>query len=161
MSYKDLFSELRVLSNVELDARYEIELENYIMKLQIESRTLGDIAQNHVIPTAIKYQNTIIENVRGMNDIFKNKSKQYTSPQEEILIEISKHLSELKSSLGEMLVERKKANKLDSSEKKANAYCHKIKPHFDTIKYHSDKLELLIDDELWPLPKLRELLFTR
>lgn len=158
---KDIFGKLGVLTEVELDARYEIELENYIMKLQIESRTLGDIAQNHIIPTAIKYQNTIIDNVKGLNDIFGKNAKALSSSQQEILTEISEHLNEVRTNAKKMLEERKKANKLDSSEKKAKAYCEKVKPYFNVIKYHSDKLELLIDDELWPLPKLRELLFTR
>ncbi len=158
---KDIFSKLGVLSNIELDARYEIELENYIMKLQIESRTLGDIAQNHIIPTAIRYQNTIIENVKGLHDVFGKDAKSITSSQQEILIEISEHLNEIRVNSKKMLEERRKANKLSDSEKMAYAYCNNVKSYFDVIKYHSDKLELLIDDELWPLPKLRELLFTR
>ncbi len=158
---KNLFSELRVLSEVELDARYEIELENYVMKLQIESRTLGDIAQNHIIPTAIKYQNTIIDNIKGINEIYGKNASKVTQTQKQILTDISEHINGIKENCDNMLAERKKANKLESTEKKALAYCDKIKPYFDTIKYHSDKLELLIDDELWPLPKLRELLFTR
>lgn len=158
---KKIFGDLGVLSEVELDARYEIELENYIMKLQIESRTLGDIAQNHIIPTAIKYQNTIIENVKGINDIFGKTAKDMVKSQQEILIEISTHLNAIRENSIKMIDERKNANKLNDSEKKAMAYCNKVKPYFDVIKYHSDKLELLVDDELWPLPKLRELLFTR
>lgn len=158
---KELFSELGVLSEIELDARYEIELENYIMKLQIESRTLGDIAQNHIIPTAIRYQNIIIENIKGINDIFGKNSTKISATQRQILEDISEHINAIKANCDKMLAERKKANKLSDSEKKAIAYCDKVKPYFDVIKYHSDKLELLIDDELWPLPKLRELLFTR
>ncbi|MDF1671867.1 MAG: glutamine synthetase III [Vicingaceae bacterium] len=158
---KKIFGDLGVLSEVELDARYEIELENYIMKLQIESRVLGDIAQNHIIPTAIKYQNTIISNVKGLTDIFGKNLKSLASSQQEILIEISGHLNEIRVNSKKMLEERRKANKLSDSEKMAFAYCNNVKPYFDVIKYHSDKLELLIDDELWPLPKLRELLFTR
>ncbi|MCB0400456.1 MAG: glutamine synthetase III, partial [Flavobacteriales bacterium] len=156
-----LFDELGVLSKVELEARYEIELENYIMKLQIESRTLGDIAQNHVIPTAIRYQNIIIENIKGLHEIYGKSGPTIAVTQKKILTEISEHLNAIKENCDKMLEERKKANKLTDSEKKALAYCDKVKPYFDEIKYHSDKLELLIDDELWPLPKLRELLFTR
>lgn len=158
---KKLFNEVGVLSSTELDARYEIELENYIMKLQIESRTLGDVAQNHVIPAAIKYQNVLIDNVSGMNNLFGKQSKSLCSTQLSLLETMSTHLSALKEKLDEMLEERKKANKLANAEKKAIAYCDKVKPYFDEIKYHSDKLELLVDDEIWPLPKLRELLFTR
>jgi glutamine synthetase len=158
---KDLFNELGVFTNVELDARYEIELENYILKLQIESRTLGDIAQNHIIPTAIKYQNVILKNIKGMNEVMGTDAKIMASTQYEILKKTSEHLNKLKESCDIMLEERKKANKLTNSEEKSLAYCDKVKPHFSEIKYHSDKLELLIDDELWPLPKLREILFTK
>ena len=157
----DLFNELGVLSPIEMDARHEIELENYILKLQIESRVLGDLAQNHIIPTAIKYQNTIINNIKGMNEIFGKDAKKMASTQYQILESLSTHLNELKKSCDLMLDERKKANKIEHAEEKAFAYCDKVKPFFQEIKYHSDKLELLIDDELWPLPKLRELLFTK
>tara|TARA_R110001592_G_scaffold58067_2_gene176294 strand:+ start:7461 stop:9647 length:2187 start_codon:yes stop_codon:yes gene_type:complete len=158
---KDLFSELGVFSNIELEARYEIELENYILKLQIESRTLGDIAQNHVIPTAIKYQNVIIKNIKGMNDIMGKEAKSMASTQYEILRKTANHINKLKESCDKMLEERKIANKIEGSEERAIVYCDKVKPYFTEIKYHSDKLELLIDDELWPLPKLREILFTK
>jgi glutamine synthetase len=158
---KKLFGELGVFSEVELDARYEIELENYILKLQIESRTLGDISQNHIIPTAIKYQNVLIENIKGMKEIFGKEALKMAATQHQTLISISEHINGIKEKSEKMLGERKKANKMEDSEKKALAYCDKVKPYFDEVKYHSDKLELLIDDELWPLPKLRELLFTR
>tara|TARA_B100000809_G_scaffold108398_1_gene106888 strand:- start:2201 stop:4387 length:2187 start_codon:yes stop_codon:yes gene_type:complete len=158
---KKLFDDMGVLSNIEMDARYEIELENYILKLQIESRTLGDIAQNHIIPTAIKYQNVLIDNVKGMNEIFGKNAKTMASTQLALLKETSEHINGISNKAEEMLEERKKANKIDNSEQKADAYCNKVKPYFDEVKYHSDKLEILIDDELWPLPKLRELLFTR
>ena len=157
----DLFNELGVLSPIEMEARHEIELENYILKLQIESRVLGDLAQNHIIPTAIKYQNTIIDNIKGMNEIFGKDAKKMASTQYQILEALSTHINELKKSCDLMLEERKKANKLEHAEDKAFAYCDKVKPYFQQIKYNSDKLELLIDDELWPLPKLRELLFTK
>ncbi len=160
-STKKLFEDLGIFSEIELDARYEIELENYILKLQIESRTLGDLAQNHIIPTAIKYQNTLIKNVKGMNEIFGKKPKDKPSAQQELLLEISNHINGIKKECDNMLEERKKANKFEDSESKALAYCDKVKPYFEKVKYHSDKLELLIDDEIWPLPKLREILFTR
>lgn len=158
---KQLFSELNVLSEIELDARYEIDLENYILNLQIESRTLGDIAQNHIIPAAINYQNTLIDNVKGLVDIYGKEAKTIGSTQYGLLKDISEHINGIKLKLDQMLSERKSANKIIDIEKKAYAYCDKVKPCFDEIKYHSDKLELLIDDEIWPLPKLRELLFTR
>ncbi len=158
---KDLFKKLGIFSEIEMDARYEIELENYILKLQIESRTLGDIARNHIIPAAIKYQNLLITNITGLNAIFGKNSLKLAATQHQLLKEISGHINGIKEKSNKMLDERKKANKIDSSEKKALAYCDNVKPYFEEVKYHSDKLELLIDDELWPLPKLRELLFTK
>lgn len=158
---KKLFGDLGVFSDIELEARYEIELENYILNLQIESRTLGDIAQNHIIPAAIKYQNVLIENIKGMNEIFGKDSPKLSATQQTLLVEISGHINGVKEKSKKMLDERRKANKIDNSEKKASAYCDKVKPYFEEVKYHADKLEILVDDELWPLPKLRELLFTR
>ncbi|MCB0410487.1 MAG: glutamine synthetase III, partial [Flavobacteriales bacterium] len=142
---KSLFNELGVFSEIELEARYEIELENYILKLQIESRTLGDIAQNHIIPTAIKYQNVILENVKGMNELLGKDAKTLASTQYQILKDTAEHINKLKSYCDTMLEERKKANKIDDAEEKALAYCDNVKPYFEKIKYHSDKLELLID----------------
>jgi len=158
---KKLFKDLGIFSEIELDARYEIELENYILKLQIESRTLGDLAQNHIIPTAIKYQNVLIKNVKGMMDVFGKSEPNLSSTQQDLLREISEHIYGIKNECNKMLDERKNANKFEDSESKALAYCDKVKPYFEKVKYHSDKLELLIDDEIWPLPKLREILFTR
>ena len=126
-----------------------------------QDRTLGDIAQNHVIPTAIKYQNVIIKNIKGMNDIMGKEAKSMASTQYEILRKTANHINKLKESCDKMLEERKIANKIEGSEERAIVYCDKVKPYFTEIKYHSDKLELLIDDELWPLPKLREILFTK
>lgn len=158
---KKLFAELEVFTEKELEARYEIELENYILKLQIESRVLGDIARNHILPTAFKYQNVLLQNIKGMNDVFGKESKELTVTQRDVLKQLSLHVNTVKQKTDEMLEERKKANKIESPEEKALAYCDKVKPFFDEIKYHSDKLELLIDDTYWPLPKLREMLFTK
>lgn len=158
---KKLFAELEVFTEKELEARYEIELENYILKLQIESRVLGDIARNHILPTAFKYQNVLLQNIKGMDDVFGKESKELTITQRDVLKQLSLHVNTIKQKTDEMLEERKKANKIESPEEKALAYCDKVKPFFDEIKYHSDKLELLIDDTYWPLPKLREMLFTK
>lgn len=158
---KKLFAELEVFTEKELEARYEIELENYILKLQIESRVLGDIARNHILPTAFKYQNVLLQNIKGMDDVFGKESKELTVTQRDVLKQLSLHVNTIKQKTDEMLEERKKANKIESPEEKALAYCDKVKPFFDEIKYHSDKLELLIDDTYWPLPKLREMLFTK
>ena len=156
-----LFEGLGVMNRVELEARHEIELEEYIMRLQIESRILGDIARNHVIPTAIKYQNVLIKNVRGLKEIFGDNFKKHSKEQIEIIEDISVHLEKINSEITKMIDARKKANKLEDAEEKAFAYCDDVKPYFQLIRYHCDKLELLIDDEIWPLTKYRELLYTR
>lgn len=159
---KKIFESENVLSSKELDARYEIELENYTMKIQIEARVMGDIAQNHIIPTAINYQSRLIENVQGLKSVLSAaEAKAASSTQIELIKEVSQHVNLLKAEIDAMLEDRKKANQTDNVEKKAKLYADKVKPHFDVIRYHADELEMLIDDELWPLPKLRELLFTR
>jgi glutamine synthetase len=161
-STKDLYEGLNILSSKELDARYEIELENYTLKIQIESRAIGDVSQNHIIPTAIKYQNTLIENVRGLRDLFGNSEAEVlTETQILLLKDTSKHINLIKKNVDEMIAARKKGNKIVNAKEKAIFYCDKVKPHFEVLKYHVDKLEMLIDDELWPLPKLREVLFTK
>ncbi len=156
-----LFGDHGVMNHREIEARYEIELEEYIKKVQIEGRILGDIATNHVIPTAIAYQNTLIENVKGLKDIFEQDFKKYASEQLELIKDISEHIGAIKKNVDDMIEERKKANVMEHADKKADAYCNKVKPFFDVIRYHSDKLELMVDDELWPLTKYRELLFTK
>ncbi len=157
----ELFDELKVMNHVEVEARYEIELEEYTKKIQIESRVLGDIARNHVVPTAIRYQNTLIENVRGLKDIFGKEYETIGREQINLIKEISEHIAGINSKVDEMTEERKEANLLKTAEEMANAYCDKVKPYFDVIRKHCDKLELLVDDEIWTLTKYRELLFTR
>ena len=157
----EMYKELGVMNEVEIEARHEIELEEYIMRVQIESRILGDIARNHVIPTAIRYQNILIKNVRGLKDIFGDDFKEHSKEQLEIIKEVSVHIEKINSGITEMIEARKKTNKLEDAEEKAFAYCNDVKPFFDIIRYNCDKLELLIDDEIWPLTKYRELLFTR
>jgi len=156
-----LFEELGILNHVEVHARYDIELEEYTKKIQIEGRVLGDIARNHVIPTAITYQNKLIQNVQGLKDIFGKDFEKYADEQINLIKEISEHIEAINAQVTQMTEERKKANNIDSVEKKASVYCNKVKPYFETIRYHADKLEILIDDELWTLTKYRELLFTR
>ncbi|NJW53731.1 glutamine synthetase III family protein [Salinimicrobium oceani] len=158
---KEMYKELGIMNEVEIEARHEIQLEEYIMRVQIESRILGDIARNHVIPTAIRYQNILIKNVRGLKEIFADEFKEHSKEQLEIIKEISERIAKINSGITEMIEARKKANKLEEAEDKAFAYCNDVKPFFDIIRYHCDKLELLIDDEIWPLTKYRELLFTR
>ncbi len=157
-----LFDKMGVLSPRELEARQEIEFENYILKIQIESRLMGDITQNYFIPAAVEYQNKLIQNAQGLMHVLGEKAgKEAAKAQISLIEKISTHMNAMKNASDLMLENRKKANKIDSSEKKALAYCDSVKVHFDEIRYHADKLELLVDDELWPLPKFREMLFTR
>jgi len=159
---KKLFADMGVLSEVEVDARHEIELHSYTLRIQIESRVCGDLAQNHIVPTAITYQNRLIENVRGLKEVLGGeKGKKATATPVKLIEEISEHIAALKTLSDEMIERRKKANAIEDHRAKAIAYCDKVKPLMDEIRYHADKLEMLVDDELWPLPKLRELLFTR
>ena len=157
----ELFSEMGVMNHVEVEARYEIELEEYVKKIQIEGRILGDIARNHVVPTAIRYQNVLIENVKGLKEIFGASFEKIAKEQIALIKEISEHIEGINTKVEAMTEERKKANALTSTEKMAAAYCDKVKPYFEEIRYHADKLELLVDDELWTLTKYRELLFTK
>ncbi|MCF4102046.1 glutamine synthetase III [Gillisia sp. M10.2A] len=156
-----LFEEMGVMNKRELVARHEIELEDYSMRIQIEGRILGDIARNHVIPTAIRYQNILIENVRGLKEIFESDFEKHSKEQLSIIKEISNHIENINADVTDMIEQRKRANVIEDAEKRAFAYCDDVKPFFEKIRYHCDKLELLVDDELWPLTKYRELLFTR
>ncbi len=158
----ELFEETNVLSARELEARRLIRLEKFIKKVQIESRVLGDMANNHIIPIAIRYQNTLIDNVKGLKEILDLQTYGKVSKNElEIITNISHHISEIKRGVDKMINERKVANKLEDEEAKAIAYDTKVRITAESIRTHIDKLELLIDDELWPLPKYRELLFIR
>ncbi len=156
-----LFEEMNVMSKIETEARYEIEIEAYIMHIQIEGRVLGDIARNHIVPTAVKYQNVLIENVKGLKEIFDKNFKTVSKEQINLIEEISNHIEGINANVTKMTNERKLANAIENAEKKAHAYCFNVKPLFEDIRYHCDKLELLVDDEIWPLTKYRELLFTR
>ena len=156
-----LFDDLGIMNEVEVKARYEIEMEEYILRIQIESRVLGDVARNHVVPTAVKYQNILIENVKGLKEIYGASFKKVAQEQLNLIENISSHIDAINSDVTAMIEERKVGNKILDINKKAEHYCYKVKPLFDTIRYHCDKLELLVDDELWPLTKYRELLFVR
>ncbi|MDO1499911.1 glutamine synthetase III [Winogradskyella maritima] len=156
-----LFESLGVMNKIESEARYEIEMEEYILHIQIESRVLGDIARNHVVPTAVRYQNMLIENVKGLKEIYGTGFKKLAKEQMSLIEEISDHIEAINSAVTEMTEMRKKANVKSDLGKRADDYCKNVKPFMDTIRYHCDKLELLIDDELWPLTKYRELLFTK
>jgi glutamine synthetase len=157
-----LFDDLNILSPRELHARQEIEFENYILKLQIEARLINDISQSHILPAVVTYQNRLIQNAQGLISVLGEKAgKAAAKSQIELIEEISEHLNGLKSKCDAMLEARKVANDIENIEDRAIAYCDKVKVYFEEIRYHADKLELLVDDELWPMPKFREMLFTR
>lgn len=160
--FEKLFDEMGVLTPRELEARQEIEFENYILKIQIEARLMGDLVQTHIIPAVVEYQNRLIQATQGIISVLGEKDgKAAAKAQIELIQKISTHLNRMKSTCDTMLQARKDANKIEHAEEKALAYCDKVRVHFDEIRYNADKLELLVDDELWPLPKFREMLFTR
>ncbi|WP_396596225.1 glutamine synthetase III [Dokdonia sp. R86516] len=154
-----LFESLSIMNNVEIQARYEIELEEYVKRIQIESRVLGDVARNHIIPTALRYQNVLIDNVRGLKEIYGEDFAAFAKAQTSIIKSISDHTASINSLITEMINARKEANDLDIKNKATN-YAEEVKPFFKAIRRDCDKLELLVEDELWPLPKYRELLFV-
>lgn len=156
---KELFRKNNIFTERELEARHDILLETYTKKIQIESRVIGTLALNHIIPAAIKYQSELIRNVEGLKSI--GLKADAFKIQLDIIKEISEHLNVIKSKTDEMTEERKKANKIESTRTKAIAYCDKVKPNFDTIRYHVDKLEVIVDDAYWPLPKYREMVTVR
>ena len=155
-----VFESQHVLGKRELEARLNVDLAQYTLTLQIEGRTLGDIARNHIIPTAVKYLNTLIENVKGLKEIYGDAYAEHAKEQMLIIERISSHIAEINSGVNKMIEKRKQANVLEDDYAKALAYCNEVKPFFDRIRYHCDKLELLVDNSLWPLAKYRELLFS-
>ncbi len=159
---KKLFVDNGIFTERELEARYEIKNEIYLKKLQIESRVLGDLALNHIIPTAISYQNTLINNVRGLKEILPDVYAEVGEVQLKAIKEISAHIKEIRTLVDDMTEARKVANNTVPNEvERAAVYSETVLPYLDRIRYHIDKLELLVDDEIWPLPKYRELLFFK
>lgn len=157
---KELFERTGVFTHAELEARHEIELEKYIKKVQIEGRIMGELCTSHILPAAIRYQNILINNIRGLKDVGIAESS-YAN-QKQILEKISIHINKVSDLVEQMIEARKKANNLSDTREKAIAYCDEVKgKFFDEIRYHVDKLELLVDDASWYLPKYRELLFLR
>ncbi len=156
---KQVFYDNGIYSKRELEARHEIMLEDYIKKVQIEARIIGYLTTNHILPAAINYQNTLIANVRGLKELGLDKESYKT--QLNLVEIISGHIQNLNDNVEAMLEARKKANDTANMHKRALKYCHEVKTYFDKIRYHADKLELIVDDKLWPLPKYRELLFIR
>jgi glutamine synthetase len=151
-----------IFSDKEIESRVEVEYEKFTKKVQIEARVLGDLAINHIVPTAIRYMTTLLENVKGLKDVFANDEfEKLAGARKEVIISISDHISSIKKLVSDMIDERRKANVIEDSYKKAIAYEKKVKPYLEEIRTHIDKLELIVDNEIWPLPKYRELLFTR
>ena len=155
-----LFEEMKVMSRVEVEARYEIDLESYSNKVEIESRVLVDIARNHVVPTAIIYQNTLLENTKNLKEIFGEDYKKIAKEQIELIMNISNHITQINALVIALEKERLKAAK-KTGLKLAEHYSYQIKPFFSKIRFHCDQLETMVDDNLWPLTKYRELLFTK
>ena len=158
----ELFEDLGVMNRTEIEARHEIMLENYQLKIQIESRVLGDISGNHLVPTALRYQTLLMQNIQGMHEVFGDKEfKKLTKVPRNMVQEIAERTSEIITLKEEMIEARKRANAVDDVRKRSIMYCEEVLPYFEKIRVHSDKLELLIDDEVWTLPKYREMLSLR
>jgi len=156
-----LFEKLEIFSSKELDTRNRVAYQAYISETQIESRTLGDMALNHIVPTAIQYQNTLLENLKGLQDVYGTAFKTKAKEQLILLDKTQNYIDQISSEVLQMKEERKKANQVNDIEKKAVAYASKVAPYLSSIRHHCDELELIVDDALWPLAKYRELLFIR
>ncbi|NQU84791.1 MAG: glutamine synthetase III [Mariniphaga sp.] len=159
---KKLFDELGIFNESELEGRVEVEYEKFIMKIQIEARVLGDLATNHIVPTAVQYQTVLLENVKNIKEVFSAEEfEELAAARKDLIREIGGHITAIKAKVKEMIEERKKANVIENTVEKAEAYDKKVRPYLDDVRSHIDKLELIVDNELWPLPKYRELLFVR
>ncbi|MDR3188753.1 MAG: glutamine synthetase III [Prevotellaceae bacterium] len=157
-----MFAETDVFNKKELHSRCEVKWETYTKKIQIESRVLGDLALNHIVPVATEYQSRLLDNVAKVNTLFAEDLSKAMSAQNRLIIErIANHTNEITLGVANMINERKVANKIENEREKALAYHNNIVPRMDAIRYHIDKLELIVDNEMWPLPKYRELLFVR
>lgn len=157
-----MFESTGVMTRKELEARNEVKWEMYTKKIQIEARVLGDLTMNHIIPMAIKYQSSLIDNVYKMRELFPtDKAAHLSSKNMEIIEDIANRTIFIKEKVDEMVNARKIANKIESEREKAIAYHDRIVPMMEAIRYHIDKLELVVDDQIWTLPKYRELLFIR
>lgn len=158
----NMFQKVGVFTKVELEARNEVKWETYTKKVQIESRCFGDMALNHIIPVATKYQNMLLDNVYKIKSLFPHEKGEKIAAQDMTMIEnMAEHMQFIKDKVQEMIEARKVANKIESQREKAIAYHDTVVPYLESIRYHIDKLELMVDDEMWPLPKYRELLFIR
>ena len=158
----DMFNRTGVFSEKELEARNEVKWETYTKKLQIEARVLGDLCLNHIIPVATQYQSLLLDNVYKTKQIYSaEKAEELCAHNMELIEKLSKHISIIKSNVDAMVEARKLANKIESEREKALAYSETVLPYFSPIRANADELELIVDDELWPLPKYREMLFIR
>ena len=155
----DLFAGLGVLTPDEVEARFEVLNETYVKKLQIEARVIGDICLNHVIPAAVKYQNLLIENVKGVKEIFGDEYKTLCSSECATLKKISSYINDISRDVEELVESRKRANRIADIAQRAKVYSREVKSYMDKVRYSADHLEMIVDDEMWPLPKYRELLF--
>lgn len=158
----DMFAKAHVFTRSELEARNEIKWETYTKKVQIEARIFGDLCMNHIIPVATRYQSTLIDNVHKMQQIFPaEEAARLSAKNVELIRNIAAHSSFITENVDKLIEARKVANQIESEREKAIAYHDTVAPKLEEIRYHVDKLELIVDDELWPLPKYRELLFIR
>lgn len=158
----EMYEKAGVLTHREIESRIEVELEKYTKKIQIEARVLGDLAMNHIIPTAINYQTSLLENMKNVKEVFGAEYMETVAEGRlELIKEIGGHISAIKAKVNDMVEARKVANVIEPAKEKAVAYEAQVRPYLDDIRYHIDKLELIVDNELWPLPKYRELLFVR
>ncbi|KFF14138.1 glutamine synthetase [Chryseobacterium soli] len=160
--FVDLYEEMGIFTHREVEARNEIKLEKYSTVIDIEARVLSDIARNHIIPSALNYQNRLIENVKGLKEIFGEKEfKTLAKEQMSLITQISGNISKIKLGVEDLMKAREAAKATSDSQKQAETYCEKVIPLFDAIREASDDLEMMVDDELWPMTKYREMLFTR
>lgn len=158
----EMFKRTGVLTEVELQARNEVKWETFTKKIQIESRVLGDLAINHIIPVATRYQSALVDNVVKLKSLFdEENAAEVIASDLDTIKRISKHIVVIKNKVAEMVNARKVANRIAGERDKAVAYHDTVMPPMEEIRYHIDKLELLVDNEMWPLPKYRELLFIR
>ncbi len=159
---RELFKRANVYNDVEMEARTEVRNELYIKKVQIEARVLSDLAMNHILPTVYEYQAMLISSAQGMKNLYSDEEfKALSSRKLNLIKEISEHIEVIEVKVNDMIEARKKANNIEETRERALAYATEIFPFFDEIRYHIDKLELIVDNEKWPLPKYRELLFIR
>ena len=158
----EMFAKTSVLTDAELKARTEIKLDTYTKKIQIEARIFGDLCLNHIIPVATRYQSQLIDNVHKVGEIFPgDKAAKLNANNLELIEQISEHSTFITENVEKLIDARRVANRIESETEKAIAYHDTVAPLLEQIRYHVDKLELIVDDELWPLPKYREMLFIR